>query len=167
MSEFRGVAARAIDARHEARAWVRRSLGTAVVALVVLAAWTYLRFGSLTVGLGYLRGQRLFVENPTREFGHATTGENRTVSFTVTNLANMPISVVGARSSCTCAIMEGLPLLLNPGARRSLTVRINTRGKTGPVTANIPLYTNGPAGADIVLRVTGVINSAPRATELR
>lgn len=140
--------------------WIRHSLSIAALVISVLVAWAYLRFGSLTIALGYAGGQRLFVENASQDFGQVGVGQAVSIDFNVINLSKRVITIVGARSSCTCAVPEGLPLRLDPGTTGLVRVRVNTNGKSGPVAASVPLYTQGPAGADVALEVRGFVDSS-------
>jgi len=81
----------------------------AAVGLALLGGWSFLRFGSISAGLAYLRGYRVFAERDTVWAGEVAAGTEATVAFQLRNLASSPVRVLGAKSDCACLALDDLP----------------------------------------------------------
>lgn len=58
------------------------------------------------------------------ELGECAEDHVTTATFTLKNLTNLPITVFNAETSCACASVESLPLVVEPGASVPLKVNI-------------------------------------------
>lgn len=146
--------------------WLVMTLTLSIVALAVLAVWAVFQFGSIGNALSYSAGQRLIPDSTTRSFGNLWRGgESRTVIFRLTNFARRPITLVGARSQCTCAaVSTSLPLTIPPSEARPLAVRVRP---TNPGTRRetIRVYTDDPSQPELPLQVVGQIREPEGSTQ--
>lgn len=99
----------------------------------------------------------LFISNRILSFGDVPQGWKGSLAFHARNVSAEPVRILGARSSCTCALIEDLPITLAPGEARELNVRIRADGELGSVSQAISLYTSVVSQSEIKLVVRGNI----------
>ncbi|MBX6314539.1 MAG: DUF1573 domain-containing protein [Isosphaeraceae bacterium] len=128
-------------------------------------AWAYLRFGSITAALAYVRGDRLIADRYTPSFGRLEPGQSRDLVLHVTNLAARPITILGARTSCTCAAADGLPVTIQPGVKQPLKIRVWGKPKSGAVVEKLHFYTDDPAQPELIIQVVGKVINAEHSSE--
>ena len=138
-------------------AGIKRSLWvTPLMTVAILAAfagWAWFRFGSIEHALAYARGERLFVEHPSRSLGAVEAGRLYRVDFRLSNDSDQPIRVVGFRSSCGCTTMSDLPMLIPPADMRSITVRLNPSASSLVSDSQLRVYTDHPPKPELSLRL--------------
>ena len=107
---------------------LRRAIACAVLggglaaSNCVAGAW---HFGSAAAFSAALRGDSFAVTPATIDLGAVKVGSERTVAFSVRNLSNVQVRVVGAQTSCTCVTTGTLPMSVPPGAERDVSVRVH------------------------------------------
>ena len=129
----------------------------AVSILVVLGAWACVRLGSLRAGFAYLAGTRMILDHQERSFGEVAGGEERTVSFRLTNFSQRPVRVLGAKTECTCMVADELPLTIGISETATLKVTVRKGSKTGELRETIRFYTDHPGRSEIAVRLFGRI----------
>jgi len=137
--------------------WMVTTVTCSVVVLTAFAGFAHWRFGSLRGGLSYLAGERLIVDHHTKSFGELATGDERTVVFTVINLAGREVQILGAKVDCSCVKVDvdGLPRLVAHGAEARIGVLVRSAKKTGKVSEVVVIYTDNPDVPRLTLRVLG------------
>jgi Protein of unknown function (DUF1573) len=122
--------------------WIATTLVFANVgfALVLLAGMHL--FGSVASAFGYLRGDRLVPDAYTKALGVVQKGEERSTKFRLKNWSGEAVRVFGARSACTCVVVEDLPVDIPPGGEHRIAVRFRAKAKSGAISERIRLYTN-------------------------
>ncbi|MEO8701343.1 MAG: choice-of-anchor D domain-containing protein, partial [Kofleriaceae bacterium] len=105
------------------------------------AQWDHIRV--ICKGLGATPG--------TLDFGVIGIGESATRTTTVTNFAQIPITIGAAQTSAGFAVAAGpaLPLTLPPGESTAFDVRFDAVAN-GPVTGILTLDSDDPNGATVV-----------------
>jgi hypothetical protein len=86
------------SAARVARSWVFRTALAALVFFGLFMALSVARFGSLALGLAYLKGVRLVMQPSTLDLGTCRAGEERHLSLRVVNLERQPVRLIGARA---------------------------------------------------------------------
>jgi len=104
---------------------LRPILRGAAVALLALGGWQ---------AVAWLSGPRNGVRvEPSSTFAClAREGDVVIARFTLRNVTRSPVRVMGAEASCGCMIARGLPVTLDPGEAREITLRV----VVGPPGAN-------------------------------
>jgi hypothetical protein len=129
---------------------------TIAVILAIVAAWAIHRFGSLSKAASYLAGERLLADSRIKTIGTVEVGWRGRVGFSVKNVSNDPVTIFGARSSCTCAVVDAeLPVSLPPGHAYTLNVNLNPYAKPYEFSEKIDLFTSCKSQSILTLRVTG------------
>lgn len=74
--------------------------------------------------LAFVNGKPLYLLPRQVDLGSHDAGTETIAVFKMTNLASKEISIVGGRSSCDCALPEGIPITIQPGKTVDLTVGV-------------------------------------------
>jgi hypothetical protein len=138
------------------------------VVFALVAAWGYLQFGSVPAAMARLRGDQLLVDAYSKSFGPLEAEQSGTVVFNLLNTARRPVTVLGARSSCTCAAAGDLPIVVPSGERRSIRIVVKRDRRPGGVSEEVRLFTDEPSQPELVLRVEGTFlpsGGAPLASK--
>ncbi len=96
-----------------------------VFLLLSLAAWKFGGWGPLTA---YLNGDVVYFSPKILDIGPCEAGTKTVAVFRMTNLTSKEISVVGEKSSCSCAFAEKIPIIAPPG--KTVDVRIGVHLST-------------------------------------
>lgn len=97
---------------------------------------------------------RIEFEQSRLELAEVTRGEEATGEFTYTNTGTAPLEILGIKSSCGCATVEGWKRTVAPGEKGSFKVVLDTSKVADAVTKSIGVTTNAAnleAGATNVL----------------
>ena len=110
--------------------------------LCTLATYTLIRYGSISSALSRAGGQRILVDSPRKSFGEVDSGTAVSSTYVIRNESSRPITIQGARESCSCAMMSDLPCVIKPGASRPIELKVTTPDEAGPFAGTISLYTD-------------------------
>jgi len=130
------------------------------LGLAIFVAWTWIQFGSFRSGLGYLRGDRLIPDAYLKSFGIVEQGSAPILKFTLTNMSNSPIKILGGNSTCTCMMPLDLPITIPRFKSIPLIIKILTHNKHGSLSETVRLYTDFPDSCDITLEITGSVRDS-------
>ncbi len=88
-------------------------------------------------------------------------GDAATVSFTLDNVTNRPVAVLGAETSCDCTTLQGLPITIPAHGEASLKFRLTSSAvETGRrINTNIKLLLDTPSPV-MALEIAAEIGSA-------
>ena len=120
--------------------------------------WAWLQHGSVSAALAYVKGDRLLVDVGAKTLAPMSPGEKKTVTFWVTNRSSEPITILGAKSSCTCTAAGDLPLTIPAGATRPVAVGIHAGPKPAVLDGTLKLFTDHPSKPVLTLRVKSMIS---------
>lgn len=147
--------------------WASMTLMMTTLGLAALVAYALVRFGSIRAGIGHLRGDCLVPDSYTKSFGAVSQGAEPTVTFALGNVSGAPITILGARCSCSCNLPPSLPIQVLPSETIYFKTRVLTKRQRGGVAETIRLYAyvtrpgNPPSSPDvreIPLNVEGIVN---------
>lgn len=127
--------------------------------LGVLTAIATVIFGSPQAGLAYLRGERLSVQPRFVDVGEGGLGETREVAVLLHNWTDRPIRILGGTSDCSCVVTKDLPINVEPGETRFLTVSVVLNGAPGDFSRLALLFTDDEASHVVPFRLSGRIVS--------
>lgn len=125
-------------------------LFVAVALLALIFAVRYVPGASSGGGL-------LVTESTTKRLGEMPPGQVQTASFVLKNLGDRPVKLIGAKASCSCTAVDGVPVTVAPSGSREVTFRVATPSQPGPVDGEVTLYTNNPEQVEIRLRYAGEV----------
>jgi len=92
-----------------------------VVLMLGMIGW----FGSIAASMAWLNGEAIYVYPKKIDLGNQEPGTETVATFYMKNLTSKEISVVGEKSSCTCAFSEKNPITAKPGKTAELRVNIH------------------------------------------
>ncbi len=126
-------------------------VGTAAVVACALGGTLLLDRGTLAS----LRGESISVEPAVSDVGDGQAGEERTFTVRLTNHAGKAIRITGVARNCGSVATDDLPITLQPGESRSITVRMLFSGSLGRFTHRVTLYTDDDKQPIVNPRFTG------------
>lgn len=139
-------------------AWLGYTVLFTTVFLGVAAGFGLWHFGSIGPALAYLSGERVIVDSRSKSIGTVKKGDRVELQFGFSNHAKASVNILGAQSSCSCALVENTPISIPPGETKQLKVVVSTAGLT---TANfaqsIKVFTDFPSKPVVTIAVTGTI----------
>ncbi len=145
-------------ARRKRLSWMASTFILTNIGLFFVVALGFYSFGSAGSALAYLRGDRLIVRRSSMSFGEVKQGERPVVTFELTNTSHRKITILGAKTLCTCVFTDDLPLSVPPGGRRSIGVAVKTSSRAGVIEEPISLYTDYPEQPEVEVRVLGRVS---------
>jgi hypothetical protein len=105
-----------------------------------------------------------FAEKGIYDFGTLTEGDTVEHSFAFTNTGEFPLIINNITASCGCTTPEWPREPIAPGAKSSIRVRFNSRGKMGQQNKTITVFANtDPSMTD--LQFKALVN--PKADSTR
>lgn len=135
--------------------WLGVALPLTSVVLAGLATWGARQFGSVGGALAFLNGDRLIPDAYAKSFGIGEVGSSPRVVFNLANKSARPIKVVGARSSCTCMALDGLPATVEAGSSLELRVDVQPADKPRRVAGTVIVYSDCEEQPYVSLSVSG------------
>ncbi len=100
--------------------WILIGFAVPICALVVAS----LTFGSFGATASWLYGKPFYLYPQIVRLENRAPGLEEVVTFQLKNLASEDISVVGEKSSCTCAFSENIPITVKPGEVAAVKIRV-------------------------------------------
>ncbi|HWE37483.1 MAG TPA: DUF1573 domain-containing protein [Isosphaeraceae bacterium] len=131
------------------------SVATAGLVLLVLSAWALYAFGSISMALDFVAGERLLVDEHRKSFGSLASGQSSSLEFTVNNMTGHTVRIIGCQSKCTCTMAQGLPMSIPSSERRVVRILIHALPRPGEVAEALWLYTDDRGRPQIIINVTG------------
>ncbi|MDO4588088.1 MAG: hypothetical protein Q4C95_12470 [Planctomycetia bacterium] len=95
-----------------------------MIIFVLLLVGFIAYFGSLDAAASWLRGESFSIEPRNVFLDNREPGTEEVVTFHLKNLTSEEISVVGEKSSCSCAFSENIPIVAKPKETVELKVRV-------------------------------------------
>jgi hypothetical protein len=135
--------------------WLVMTLIFTGAGLSCLVGFAFYSFGSIGSALAYTAGNALIADRSSKTFGNVQQGERPVITFNVTNNSERQITILGAKTQCTCVFAEELPLSVPARSRRSLNIAVETDSRDGEVREPILLFTDYPDQNELRLVVGG------------
>ena len=133
----------------------------AVAVLFPIAIYGYcLNAGLVPEIQARLLGEDLAVDSTTESLGNIVAGERRIVQFGIKNLTEVQITLLGAHTSCSCTVVDDLPLTIAPGKAATISMSYTASEKSigkAVQQSAIVYYDGAMPGKSIRLTVTGVV----------
>lgn len=90
------------------------------------------------------------------DLGTLEINEQKRVAIKVKNVSEQSVVLLGAKTSCTCALIDGLPLKLKPQSSNEVTFLIQAKNKKR-VEGSILLYLDDPTTGAVSIPYRGAI----------
>lgn len=103
---------------------------------------------------------RIACDEPVYQFGRRPAdGPETTHAFTLRNDGDQPLELGEIVSGCGCAVARLDHRILMPGAKTTLEIRLNLRGRAGKLEKDITVRTNDPRAPLYRLGIRGEVES--------
>jgi hypothetical protein len=161
------IATEATPTKERTVSWMALTAIITNIGLLSTAAIAFYFFGSFGSAVAYLSGDRLIADTYTRSVGNVSEGEPHAVFFKLTNMSNQAIEILGAKSSCTCLVVDQLPAVLPPHGVFRLRIGLRPKPKSSRIDERVRLFTDREGQRQLDLRVGGrvVPRGGSRATK--
>ncbi len=127
--------------------------------LVGFFSWSAINFDSTRDAILYLKGMKIVAEPTVFHVAAGRAGEVRNASFQVRNLTSKPITVLGARTSCSCVATESLPILIPPGSEKTFGATLRLDGASNERIDQSVQYVTDLTDQPLVnVRITGSVS---------
>lgn len=128
-----------------------------MLLLSLLAGVGMQRYGSLDAMVAHLRGERVSIRPDLVDVGRGVPGQSIEASVALVNRTKSPVRIIGGTSDCSCVATDNLPVTLQPGESRSVSLRVDLPRATGRFTRKVWFWTDDAQARTIVFPVTGTI----------
>jgi len=118
-------------------------------------------FGSLANARAFVRGEKLVVADPQRSLGDVAAGTKLTLNYPITNMTGHPVKILGAQPSCSCMVVDTVPMVLAASETRSIPVSVDTsEGNNDSLSGTVDIFTDEPEAQTLHLTFAGRIVAA-------
>jgi hypothetical protein len=142
--------------------WVATSLVGGIVIVSVLLAVLAAKYGSITAGNAYLRGEPLLLMPQTLDVGTELEKQQRTYRLELVNLSEGSIRILGVKPSCNCiAVEDELPIEIPGRGSHFLTLTVNFVGKLDQFQHSVVAFSDVAQGGIATATIIGRVQRAP------
>lgn len=113
-----------------------------VLMLAALSGGSWVIFGSPDAAFCYLRGERVLVHPSIGLVDLPSSDSTARVTFKVNNLSGTPMKLVGAKTFCTCVLVNQLPTTIEPWGHYDLEVVVRPKVEGEAIEQSLILYTD-------------------------
>ncbi len=112
----------------------------------------------LATGMAWADGRAvIYADETSYDFGQIEEDEGKvSVTFTIKNVGDAPLVVTRVIASCGCTTPEWTREPIAPGKTGDIKITYNPKGRPGPFSKTISVYSNGKAGS-FVLTIRGEV----------
>ncbi len=149
------IATESTATRKRPLSWMALTVIITNIGLLAIAAIALYFFGSFGSAVAYLGGDRLIADAYTRSVGVVSVGDQHAVFFKLTNMSNQAVEIVGAKSSCTCLVLDQLPVVLPPRGVFRLRIGLRPKPRPGQIAERVSLITDREGQQRLDLKISG------------
>ncbi len=112
----------------------------------------------LATGMAWADGRAvIYADETSYDFGLIEEDEGKvSVTFTIKNAGDAPLVVTRVIASCGCTKPEWTREPIAPGKTGDIKITYNPKGRPGPFSKTISVYSNGKTGS-FVLTIRGEV----------
>jgi hypothetical protein len=133
--------------------------------LLIGAGYGTYRFGSVPATIAFLQGKHLLVAEPFITVVSARAGDQIVIQYKLTNLSSDRIQLLGMSSSCSCTIIENLPMTIGASKSRQVAVKIRLPLGQSKLSSSIKVFTNDNSQPEIDLAYRVEIDTVERSAD--
>jgi Protein of unknown function (DUF1573) len=134
--------------------------------VALLAVVCHARFGSVTVALRYLRGDRLIATPTYFDLGTIEPKTDKSLIFYIYNWTGEQIEILGSNSSCGCMTTAKLPLTLLPNQSETISIAYRSSAEGQPFEQHIDFYTDYDRKRYIRVTIRGAVSGSGRSPKV-
>jgi hypothetical protein len=127
----------------------------AVTPTIAFYGWSFLHFGTFKAGGAWLRGDPVHVLESVVDLGERPAGERAEAACVVWNFSRDPVRILGSRTSCSCVVIDGLPMTIPPRSKKAIRVDVAVDSEPESFEQKAAFYTDQPEVEEFIFRVVG------------
>jgi hypothetical protein len=124
---------------------------------VLFTHYVIMQYCSTLTANNSVRAGRIEVDRPDQQLKNVSAERPLNISYALTNATEKDIRVVGARVSCGCTAVTGLPITLHNGSTEKINVTVAVPRASRALTGEVILLTDDDAQRIIPLRYTATV----------
>jgi len=94
--------------------------------------------------ISYLNGGQVIVDKQNRSLMNVEPNAVCTLEYQVANQTPHRLTVIGAKTSCSCTVVDDLPLIIEAFEKKSVSIKITAPDEPTRLTGDVVLYTDSP-----------------------
>jgi hypothetical protein len=122
-----------------------------VITLIALSLMATFAFADEPV-----KGPRLTLVDPLKDFGTVAKGEKLEWAFQVKNTGTADLEIIAAKPTCGCTVAD-FDKIIKPGQTGKVSAHVDTTAFAGPINKGITLETNDPTAPTAQVTITAVV----------
>jgi hypothetical protein len=103
-----------------------------------------------------VKGPRLTLVEPVKDFGTVPKGQKLDWSFEVKNTGTSDLEILAAKPGCGCTVAD-FDKIIKPGQTGKVTAHVDTTNFAGPIAKPVTLETNDTTTPNAQLTITAVV----------
>ena len=103
-----------------------------------------------------VKGPRLTLVDPLKDFGTVAKGEKLEWVFQVKNTGTADLEIIAAKPTCGCTVAD-FDKVIKPGETGKVSAHVDTTNFAGPINKGITLETNDPTAPSAQVTITAVV----------
>jgi hypothetical protein len=103
-----------------------------------------------------VKGPRLTLVEPIKDFGTVPKGQKLDWSFEVRNTGTADLEILAAKPACGCTVAD-FDKIIKPGQTGKVTAHVDTSSFAGPIAKPVTLETNDASTPSAQLTITAVV----------
>jgi hypothetical protein len=119
------------------------------LAVLMLAA-------SVAIADEPVKGPRLTLVDPLKDFGTVAKGDKLEWAFQVKNTGTADLEIIAAKPTCGCTVAD-FDKIIKPGATGKVSAHVDTSNFSGPINKAVTLETNDPTAPTAQVTITAVV----------
>lgn len=97
-------------------------------------------------GTKQIKKAEIEIENQIFDFGTIIEGEKVQHAFKIKNIGNEDLIILDTKSSCGCTVLDYPATPIKPGNEKIINAAFDSKGKMGPQSRKISIFTNSFPG---------------------
>jgi hypothetical protein len=103
-----------------------------------------------------VKGPRLTLVDPLKDFGTVAKGDKLEWAFQVKNTGTADLEIIAAKPTCGCTVAD-FDKIIKPGATGKVSAHVDTTAFSGPINKAVTLETNDPTAPTAQVTITAVV----------
>ncbi|HJQ37118.1 MAG TPA: DUF1573 domain-containing protein, partial [Thermoanaerobaculia bacterium] len=124
--------------------------------LFVLTLAVLMLAASVAIADEPVKGPRLTLVDPLKDFGTVAKGDKLEWAFQVKNTGTTDLEIIAAKPTCGCTVAD-FDKVIKPGATGKVSAHVDTTAFSGPINKAVTLETNDPTAPTAQVTITAVV----------
>lgn len=137
------------------RRWIFHAVAGATAILILLGVVTWCWLGSFDAARAFIRGDDLVVIPSFVDFGNCAAGDVEETQLRIVNMSSAPITLTGVYTSCSCILVDSLPVTVEAHASFPLLLTIHSPEVSGDFSRRAVIYTTSKTSPQLPITLLG------------